>query len=49
MLTSNKFNNYRSILDKLLKYDPEERITARMALRSDWCHDFKAHRKAEKG
>jgi len=26
-----------SVLYKLIKYDPEERITARQALRSEWC------------
>jgi serine/threonine protein kinase len=27
------------LLYKLVKYDPDERITARQALRSDWCHE----------
>jgi renal tumor antigen len=38
-----------SLLYKLLKYDPEDRITARLALRSEWCQAYKLHRKSKKG
>jgi len=34
-----------SLLYKLLKYDPEDRITARLALRSEWCQAYKMHKK----
>ena len=34
---------------KLIKYDPDERITARQALRSEWCHTNAKQRKTPKG
>ena len=38
-----------TLLYKLLKYDPEDRITARLALRSEWCQAYKLHKKGQKG
>merc|ERR1711917_124441 len=37
-----------TLLYKLLKYDPEDRITARLALRSEWCQAYKLHKKGQK-
>lgn len=37
-----------SLLYKLLKYDPDDRITARLALRSEWCQIYKLHKKGQR-
>jgi len=37
-----------NLLYKLLKYDPEDRITARLALRSDWAQTYKTYKKSLK-
>ena len=37
-----------NLLYKLLKYDPEDRITARLALRSEWAQSYKNYKKSLK-